>query len=222
LSDGNLPRLAFDCSGGACSAGILVGETILAERFARMDRGQAELLLPQIRDVLREAGLDLAGLGAIVTTIGPGSFTGLRIGLAAAHGLALGSGRPILAPTSFAAFHAGIAPAQRAGMRVAVAIDSRRGPVFLQVFGVNGAPEGPPRAMEPSLVPDWLGPGQILLAGDSTRLLPPRADIEPAAEDRIRPIGIMRAARDLAPGPALPLPLYLREPDVTQPKPPTS
>jgi tRNA threonylcarbamoyladenosine biosynthesis protein TsaB len=186
-----------------------------------MDRGQAEALLPQIRTVLAEAGLGFADLGAVATTVGPGSFTGLRIGLAAAHGLALATNLPILAPTSFAAHREGIDPAGRGDRRVVVAIDSKRGPVFVQTFDTDGHPEASPSALDPIAAESWIGDGPLMLAGDAGPLLLPyltkRSDVEPASADRIQPLGLARAAHGL-PATALPLPLYLREPDVTRPK----
>src|SRR5579859_2559976 len=129
--------LAFDCSGAACSAAVRLDGRVAAERFAAMERGQAEALMPQIAQVMAEAGLDFTALEAIATTVGPGSFTGLRLGLAAARGLALAAARPLLALTSFEALLAGLPVDHSAGRKVAVALDSRRGPVFAQLFDAD-------------------------------------------------------------------------------------
>lgn len=215
--------LAFDCSGASCSAAVLNDDRIAAERFAAMERGQAEALLPMIRDVMAEAGLDWAGIEAIATTVGPGSFTGLRLGLSAARGLALASGRPILPLTAFEALAAGLTPD---GRPVAIAIDSRRGPVFAQRFDVDLHPTGEPAQVEPEALAAWLGAGPWRIAGDGVANLagekfPTDILLEPEIR-RIRAGDLARAARALGRAgiDRLPAhPLYLRAPDVSQPRP---
>src|SRR5215467_10709212 len=93
--------LAFDCSGASCSAAVLIDDRPAAQRFAPMERGHAETLLPMIETVLREAGLTPAMLDLLAVTVGPGSFTGLRIGLAAGRGLALARALPAIGVPSF-------------------------------------------------------------------------------------------------------------------------
>jgi tRNA threonylcarbamoyladenosine biosynthesis protein TsaB len=206
--------LAFDCSGAACSAAVWQEGTVVAERFAAMERGQAETLLPQIQAVMAEAGLGFPALDVIATTVGPGSFTGLRLGLAAARGLSLAANVPILAVTSFEALLAGLPGETR---EVAVAIDSRRGPVFAQLFAADRTPLGPPLSVEPVAFAAWLPAGAMLLA-DQGAALPPDAQPLRAA---IRAGDIARLAAALGPtalGRLAPVPLYLRAPDVTMPK----
>ena len=77
--------LAFDTASTACSAAVLDGARILAQKFQAMERGQAEALVPMIGDVLTRAGLAVENLDIIAVTTGPGAFTGVRIGLAAAR-----------------------------------------------------------------------------------------------------------------------------------------
>jgi len=215
--------IAFDCSGASCSAAVLVDGRIAAERFAAMERGQAEALLPMIQDTMAEAGVDWTRIDAIATTVGPGSFTGVRLGLSAARGLALAADRPILALTAFQALAAGLV---RDGRPVAIAIDSRRGPVFAQRFDALLNPTGEPAQIEPEEIAAWLGSGPWRIAGDGVANLADVAfadgvQVEPEIR-RIRAGDLARAA--LALGPAaterLPAhPLYLRAPDVSQPKP---
>src|ERR1700761_2687145 len=113
--------LAFDCSGASCAAAVLVGDRVAAQRFTAMERGQAEALLPMIDAVLREASLATTQLDLIVVTTGPGSFTGLRIGLAAGRGLSLASGIPALGVPSFDAI-----AVPEAETPLIIALDSKR------------------------------------------------------------------------------------------------
>jgi tRNA threonylcarbamoyladenosine biosynthesis protein TsaB len=208
--------LAFDCSGAACSAAVVSDGVVLAERFAAMERGQAETLLPQIRDVMAEAGWSFADLDALATTVGPGSFTGLRIGLAAARGLALAARLPVLAPTAFEAYLAQIVPDEH--IPVVVAIDSRRGAVFVQRFAADRTASDVPASVDAESVGDWLPAGRFIVVGDGTApfaaLVRPGLDIRPA---RIGAIDVARAAQASPDRP--PVPLYLRAPDVTLPRP---
>jgi tRNA threonylcarbamoyladenosine biosynthesis protein TsaB len=217
--------LAFDCSGASCSAAVWVEGGVRAERFAEMERGQAEALMPQIRDVLDDAAVDFTTLDVIATTIGPGSFTGLRLGLAAGRGLALAADRPIVALTSFEAILAGLSEERRAGRPVAIAIDSRRGTVFTQLFDSDLKPARPPVAVEPADFDAWLPPEPFIVVGDGTSGLASastRTDITLFTEPRrIHAGDIARLARQLGPagiGRLKPSPLYLRAPDVTLPK----
>jgi tRNA threonylcarbamoyladenosine biosynthesis protein TsaB len=210
--------LAFDCSGASCSAAVLVDDRPAAQRFAPMERGHAEALLPMIETVLREAALPPAGLDLLAVTIGPGSFTGLRIGLAAARGLALARKLPAIGVPSFDAV-----VTEGAGARpLFIALESKRAELFLQ-----RRDRSDPRL--PALVPseEWaaiLPPGPCCLAGDGAARLAAavgRDDVVllpgPGLPD---PVALARlgAARWLA-GDRTPLtPLYLRAPDTTTPR----
>lgn len=210
--------LAFDCAGNSCSAAVLAEGRIVARRFAAMERGQAEALMPMIDAVLREAGFDVAALDLIAVTTGPGGFTGLRIALATARGLALASGVPLLGITCFAAIAAASPSAMRTRPLV-VAIESKREELFLQKFTPN--PDAPALVAARDWA-SWLPPVPVLLAGDGApRLARGLADREflfapgsglPDAAD----VAVL-AAELWRPGdcPVPPMPLYLRAPDTT-------
>ena len=204
--------LAFDCSGASCSAAVVIDNTVVASQFVEMTRGQAEVLVPMIAAVMAAGGIDFAALDAIATTVGPGSFTGLRIGLATARGLALAADRPVIAVTAFEAFRA----ASPAGA-LTVLIDSRRGPLFVQAFDAAGRPEGEALSLEPEAAAEFLARRNGGHAGDGIPLVP---GYRAAQAGRIRAESVAEAARRLDPSararPALPL--YLRAPDVTLPK----
>jgi tRNA threonylcarbamoyladenosine biosynthesis protein TsaB len=212
--------LAFDCSGAACSAAVWLDGRLVAERFAAMERGQAEALMPQIERVMAEGGLEFAALDAITTTVGPGSFTGLRLGLAAARGLALAADRPLVALTSFEALLAGLPEEVSAGM-VAVALDSRRGPVFAQLFDAGRAPVGPPCSLAPAEFDAWLPAEPLTILADAGAEMPPERPGRMLRRAAIRAADMARLAAGLGPaaiGRIAPSPLYLRAPDVTLPK----
>src|SRR5450432_1394851 len=108
--------LALDTSGAACSVALRDGAgRLLAHRFEALARGHAERLMPMLREVMAEADVDFAALALIAVTTGPGSFTGIRVGLAAARGLALASGLPILGITAFEALAGAVPAAERQG-----------------------------------------------------------------------------------------------------------
>jgi tRNA threonylcarbamoyladenosine biosynthesis protein TsaB len=93
--------LAFDTSAAHCAAAVICGERVLAVRVEEMGRGQAERLMPLLEEVLTEAGIGWSDLGLISVGIGPGNFTGIRISVAAARGLALGLGIPAVGVSLF-------------------------------------------------------------------------------------------------------------------------
>ncbi|WP_209506463.1 MULTISPECIES: tRNA (adenosine(37)-N6)-threonylcarbamoyltransferase complex dimerization subunit type 1 TsaB [unclassified Ruegeria] len=93
--------LAFDTSAAHCAAALLRGGVIAVSRVEGMARGQAERLMPLLQEVLTEAGCVWADLDAIGVGIGPGNFTGIRISVSAARGLALGLGVPAVGVSGF-------------------------------------------------------------------------------------------------------------------------
>ncbi len=131
--------LAIDTALAVCSAAVLDtarGEPVAFESQA-MERGHAEALMPMIARVMGDAGLSFFDLDRIAVTSGPGSFTGLRVGIAAARGIALSIDRPAYGLTTLAAFAAPLI-AQDDATPVAVAVDARHSHVYLQVFGPGG------------------------------------------------------------------------------------
>src|SRR6476646_885543 len=131
--------LAIDTALGACSAAVLdtaAGAVIASETLA-MVRGHAEAVMPLVARVMDAAGLEFALLDRVAVTTGPGSFTGLRVGIAAARGIALAAAKPAIGLTTFAGFAAPhIAHDDKTA--IAVAIDARHQHVYLQIFGPGG------------------------------------------------------------------------------------
>jgi len=216
--------LAFDVTAAACSAAVLGGSGEVLAHAARMaERGHSELLMPMLRDVLGAAGTKVGDLGLIAVTTGPGTFTGIRIGLAAARGLALAGGVPLLGVTSFDAVAAAVATEERAGRPLVLAIDSRRADLFVQAFGADVRA---PAAVPPDGLGHWAPAGPLLVAGDAAAAA---ADVLRAAGREASlarwqgPPDAVHVARAALAGwqPNLsmppPAPFYLRAPDVTRP-----
>lgn len=124
----------IDTAGRACQAGVFVDGAPRALLRLEMVHGQAEALIPLLQKAVAEAGLAFTNLTAVVVTVGPGSFTGLRVGLAAAQGLGLAADCPVIGVSSPAAW------AMTLGGPLRVVLDTRRGDAFVQDFGADGLP----------------------------------------------------------------------------------
>ena len=197
--------------------------------YRRGDEGpdQADRLIELIDGVLRDAGLDYGGIDVIAVNRGPGSFTGIRAGVAAARGLALATGRPVVAVNSLEALAAVLGP-QSAGTIVA-ALDARRGQVYLQMFDHELVALGEPRAAVPESVRLAGLQAPIRLAGSGAPLVRAAPPDEVAVLQESVPTDALGVARRAiarlaagerpVPG-ATVKPLYLRPPDARLPEPP--
>ncbi|MBK1838955.1 tRNA (adenosine(37)-N6)-threonylcarbamoyltransferase complex dimerization subunit type 1 TsaB [Azospirillum sp. YIM B02556] len=216
----------WEGSAGQAGAGKADGVRVTVKRSPPMARGQAEVLVPLAQEVLAEAGVGFADLDRIAVTVGPGAFTGLRIALAAARGIAVARGLPVVGITSFDAIAHGVPEAERAGRSLLVAVDSRRAEPFLQLYDAALVRVGDPAMPDPAAIPGWLDalcpPGPLLLAGDAAAALVPllagRGDLTVAAGDGLPDAAVVAALGAARPA-GLPVdPFYLRPPDVTLPK----
>jgi tRNA threonylcarbamoyladenosine biosynthesis protein TsaB len=131
--------LAIDTALEACAAAVLDTDRHggLTSRSLPMMRGHAEALMPMIAAVMTAAGMEFAALDRIAVTVGPGSFTGLRVGVAAARGIALATGKPAVGLTTLAALAAPFFDMDDSKALLA-AIDARHGQVYMQLFGPGG------------------------------------------------------------------------------------
>jgi tRNA threonylcarbamoyladenosine biosynthesis protein TsaB len=131
--------LAIDTALAACSAAILDADSdeIVASESLPMVRGHAEALIPLIARVMSAAKIDFSDLDRIAVTVGPGSFTGLRVGISAARGISLATAKPAVGVTTLAVFAAPYI-AKDDTLPVAAVIDARHGHVYMQVFGRGG------------------------------------------------------------------------------------
>jgi tRNA threonylcarbamoyladenosine biosynthesis protein TsaB len=179
-----LTVLALDSATEACSAALLAAGEVRAARFERRERGHAERLVPMLLAVLAEAGVGFAGLDALAVTIGPGSFTGVRVGLATARGLALAAERPLVGVSSLEAVAAGVE--ERGGCDILAVLTALPGQVYAQRFDSTLAPLGPPGVLA-------LEAPFALDAGQATLVVGSGADALLAAAGGGAP-GLMRAA----------------------------
>lgn len=215
--------LAVDCATNACSAALWLDGGPGPRRYQAMRRGHAEALMPMVRAVMAEAGVAFADLDAIAVTTGPGAFTGIRIGLAAARGFALAAQLPLIGITTLEA----VAAAQEGcGAHLLVALDSKRTDVYVQLFAPDGKPATAPAAAMPDEVAALLPDGQpVAIAGDAGGAVAAAlAGRTPAARRLQGPdlpdaavVARLAAARlaESPPWPDMPPPaaLYLRPPD---------
>jgi tRNA threonylcarbamoyladenosine biosynthesis protein TsaB len=212
--------LALDCSTTACSAACWRDGKVLSRRFVAAGRGQAEMIMPMIEEVMAEAGLAFAGLGLLAVTVGPGAFTGLRIGLAAAKGMALAAGLPIAGISTTLAVAAAVPAAERRGRTILAAVESKRTEIYAQAFDAGLNPLGEIVA-QPAAELALLHPGPIVLAGERSGELAPLMASATLASSLPQPdaAAVAALASRLWPGRSLPAaPLYLRPPDVTMAK----
>ncbi|MBC7950429.1 MAG: tRNA (adenosine(37)-N6)-threonylcarbamoyltransferase complex dimerization subunit type 1 TsaB, partial [Rhodospirillaceae bacterium] len=164
--------LALDSATSACSAALWQDGIVVAQRFKEMERGQSEVLVPMVAEVMAEAGAAFTDLDLLAVTVGPGAFTGIRIGLATARALALASGKSLAGIATPEAVAAAIPPAERAGRTIMVALDSRRDEVWVQTFTVDLAPLSEPTALLPLEAAKLLS-GPVVVAGDAASLVVP-------------------------------------------------
>src|SRR5512134_3034614 len=130
--------LALDTSMGVCGAAVLLAggateRTVLCEES--MARGHAEALMPMVAEAMAGAGIDFAELDLIAATLGPGSFTGVRIAIAAARGFALVTGAKLFGIDSLTVMaKEALASGVTGGAPLAAAVDARRGMLYLGLY----------------------------------------------------------------------------------------
>ncbi|MFP1643909.1 tRNA (adenosine(37)-N6)-threonylcarbamoyltransferase complex dimerization subunit type 1 TsaB [Pontitalea aquivivens] len=204
--------LGFDTSAAHCAAALLAGDRVVAARQEEMAKGQAERLMPMMEQMLADAGIGWRGLAALGVGIGPGNFTGVRIAVAAARGLALSLGIPAVGVSTLEARALG------QPRPIAVTEDARRDMVYWQHFTDDGA--SPPALAALADLPAVLQ-GQAVtgtaaaIAAAHLRGAHVLGPVMPLAEAIAR-IALLRRG---LPG-ARPAPLYLRGADAAPPSDP--
>jgi tRNA threonylcarbamoyl adenosine modification protein YeaZ len=202
--------LAFDTAAAQCAAALVHGHEVLARRDEAMARSQAERLLPMLEETLADAGVVWRELDALAVCTGPGDFTGLRIAVAAARGLALALGVPAVGVTLFEAL-AGERPGH-----LFVTLPDRRDELFAQTFR-DGAAAGPPAPLDLATLGPC--PPRTLCLGYRSAEVAARLGLAAGPEmARADPVALARlaAARLGRPLPR-PAPVYLRPADAAPP-----
>jgi tRNA threonylcarbamoyladenosine biosynthesis protein TsaB len=216
--------LAIDTALAACSAAVLdtsrgaLQNGIVASESVPMKRGHAEALMPLIARVMKSAGMAFADLDRVVVTTGPGSFTGLRVGVSAARGLALATKISAIGVSTLSAYAAPYLGADNKSPVIA-AIDARHDHVYLQVFDADGRTRVAPRLapMDEAVRAAADAPSRIV--GSAARAVAARlseADPAPLTVDGAEAPDIGWIAQIGAVAPAAttpPKPQYLRAPD---------
>ncbi|WFU72538.1 tRNA (adenosine(37)-N6)-threonylcarbamoyltransferase complex dimerization subunit type 1 TsaB [Bradyrhizobium sp. CB2312] len=212
--------LAIDTALDACSAAVLDTETaeLRAQESLPMKRGHAEALMPLIARVMQSADLAFTALDRIAVTTGPGSFTGLRVGISAARGLALAAGKPAVGVTTLSAYAAAIV-SRNETVPVISAIDARHDHVYFQIVAGDGsqlvrpvvAPIDEAIAASQFGAPRLVGNAASILAERWTidAAQPVAVDAQPAPD--IGWVAWLGAAADPETNPARPF--YLKAPD---------
>ena len=220
--------LAIDTALDACAAAVLdtsAGGVIALESQA-MKRGHAEALMPLIARVMKASGVAFAALDRIAATTGPGSFTGLRVGLSAARGIALAAGKPVVGVTTLTAFAAPIVSENDQPHPVLAAIDARHDHVYFQVVGGDGSSLIKPKVAPIAEALDAARFNAPYLVGNAARILADRWSTDAAPPFKIDQqsapdiawVAWLGAAVDPENSPARPY--YLRAPDAKPQKDP--
>ena len=209
--------LAIDTAVNFCSTCLWDDATdrILSREERDIGRGHAEQLMQTVEVVMHNAGVDYADLGRIAVAVGPGSFTGIRVGVAAARGFGLALGIPVVGVTTLAVLAADAAG--EASGPFAVVVKGGRGQLFMQHFDVAGDPLDDIVALDEVAAPGAIRSDARLLVGDAAAAV---AEALGATGRRLIPAHVDRAtgaietvARLSATAPHPPVPLYLRDAD---------
>lgn len=204
--------LAIDTSGSGCSAAIYDSGSmsILGQSGADIGRGHAERLMEFVDGALEAADRPLGDIDRIAVTIGPGSFTGIRVGVATARGLALALGKPAVGVSSLQVI-AEEARAAAPGKSVLVAIDAKRDEVYVQAFDAAGHPVTEPEALSVTAARDRFAGFEGCIAGSGAGFVTVATQVK--TSDLVDIAFVARLGAIADPASAKPKPLYLRGPD---------
>jgi tRNA threonylcarbamoyl adenosine modification protein YeaZ len=211
--------LAIDTSCGAASIAVFDGAArqTLAKTIEPMKHGHAEALAPMVASLMGEIDGGFASLGAIGVTVGPGSFTGIRIGLALARAMGLALEIPVIGVSTLVAFAAPLLAEPRAGVIVS-AVDARHEAVYFQSYETSGRPLFAPRVGPLREAIRSVGAGPARFVGDASGLLAAEArrdglacEVFASLYPDIDAVALIALAADPATSP--PRPLYIKPPD---------
>lgn len=211
--------LAIDTALEACAACVATdaSDDLLAEESMPLARGHAEALLPLVERVMARVEGGFESLSRVAVTVGPGSYTGLRVGLSAARAIGLAARVPVVGVTTLSAL---LAPqlALNGEALIVAAIDARHGAVYLQAMSVGEGVVIPPRHLPVEEAAVLLGARRVVLTGSGAAALAAAAtaagaSVEVAGTGAPQIAWVASLGLVADPGQALPRPLYLRGPD---------
>ena len=194
--------LAFDTSSEACTAALFeAGGTVVARADEQIGRGHSERLVPMIAELIGDKRPS-----RILVGVGPGSFTGIRVAIAAAHGLAIGWGCELAGFSSLALIAASV---ERGDEPVAVAVIGGHGQLFVQQFAAGLEPSGPPQSLVPEAAAKAIAARRVAGSG-ARQLVEARGsgEVIEAWPEAARALDLPEALRCLSPSP-----VYVRPPD---------
>lgn len=208
--------LAVDTSANLCAACLYdtAQRAVLAQAQEDIGRGHAERLFPILDRVLTQSGRSFDQLDRLAVCVGPGSFTGVRVGVAAMRGLALALDIPLIGVSVFDALYG----SRNAAQPVLVTIDARRGEVYAQLYE-TGVAAGPPQVLSPEAAAALAVQSGAALMGSGAAAIKPFLAPGPDAPMVLNEsatadlVSLAQAAAGREPGPQRPVPLYLRAPD---------
>lgn len=211
--------LAFDATMAACSVALWCDGSVEASLCDPMVHGQAEALVPAVESVLKKAACSYDALDRIAVTVGPGSFTGVRVGLATARGLGVATECPVIGVLTTVVL-AEEARLNGTDTKIAVAIDARRAELYVQCFDQDGEAGRDPLCLLPTDAAKLLEQDAWRLVGDSAEKLSGLVSNEVKISGPVYPnatvLAAMAAQQPLPSAP--PGPVYIRPPDAALPK----
>ena len=221
--------MGLDTALQRCSVAILDGDRVIADQAAELERGHAERLAPMAKAALAEAGIDLGDLNRVGVVVGPGGFTGVRVGLSFARGLGIGTGLEVVGVTSLAALSLNVPSSNGAGAPaealIGAVIDARGGQVYAGLYRESGAVVAAPFVESPEAAAKMLAEHAagkpVQLAGSGATLVaafPGQWIVDDLPQQIDSKNVALLAGRGPRPdGP--PAPVYLRPPDAKPPSP---
>ena len=226
---------AFDSVSSSCSVAILDNNKISYSKVLRMERGHAESLVPMINEAVMTTCDNFSEIDLVGCTVGPGSFTGVRVGLSAAIGLSVSSNKPLIGVTSFEVVAERIKMTKKQNKQLLVVVlETKRNDFFVQTFSVESRPLDQPRSIRATKFVEYMlsleNPfNHILLAGDGVNRALEYIKEKPTTLKLTLEGGcgdpqaweiakLVKAKSELNQSFPVPRPLYLRQPDVTKQK----
>jgi tRNA threonylcarbamoyladenosine biosynthesis protein TsaB len=212
--------LAVDTALGACSAAVIADGVVIGRTWEPMQRGHAERLADLTRETLDLSGADFGRMDRLAVTVGPGTFTGLRVGLSFIRAMAVARAIPAVGVTTLTAIAAGARRENKSVSPIGVVIDARRGQFYFQLFQGDLTEITSPQILDAARAIDQIvecedAHGRLTLGGSGVELLgklPSRVETAGVVQPDATDVGLF-ASTVSNPLDHQPDPLYLRAPD---------